>query len=188
MSTHKRLIVVAVFVAAVTGLDAQGTATLVRQRQGVTFAEAWRPIGTGETRVIGQVIDFRQAPVANARVQLRNLNSGTVLAQDETDANGEYAFSVDNPGSYVVEMLMVDGYVVALSNAGALARFETLQTVVMLPGRWEGQLRGMVMPQNVSSFVGMSAATTMTAQTVQIALEQSIQPVNSGEPVSPFKP
>jgi hypothetical protein len=28
----------------------------------------------------------------------------------------------------------------------------------------------------------------MTAQTVQIALEQSIQPVDSGEPVSPFKP
>jgi hypothetical protein len=60
--------------------------------------------------------------------------------------------------------------------------------VVTLPGRWEGQLRGLVMPRNVTNFVGMSAATTMTAQTVQIALEQSIQPVDSGEPVSPFKP
>jgi hypothetical protein len=78
--------------------------------------------------------------------------------------------------------------VVAISNAGALARFETLQTVVILPGRWEGQLRGLVMPQPVTNFVGMSAATTMTAQTVQIALEQSIQPVDSGEPVSPIQP
>ena len=29
---------------------------------------------------------------------------------------------------------MVDGYVLALSNAGSLARYETLQTVVQLPG------------------------------------------------------
>lgn len=188
MSTHKRLIVAALLVSAAAGLDAQGTATLVRQRQGVSFAETWRPIGTGQTRVVGQVIDIRQAPVANARVQLRNLLSGTVEGSKETDANGEYAFAIDNPGSYVVEMTMVDGYVLALSNAGALSRYETLQTVVTLPGRWEGQLRGMVMPRNVTSFVGMSAATTMTAQTVQIALEQSIQPVDSGEPVSPFKP
>ncbi|HEX6164112.1 MAG TPA: carboxypeptidase regulatory-like domain-containing protein [Vicinamibacterales bacterium] len=188
MTTPKRLIVIAMLAAAVAGIDAQGTATLVRQRQGVTFAETWRPIGAADTRIIGQVIDITQTPVANARVQLRNLSNGAVIGQDETDANGEYAFSVDNPGSYVVEMIMVDGYVVALSNAGALARFETLQTVVILPGRWEGQMRGVVMPQPVTNFVGMSAATTMTAQTVQIALEQSIQPVDSGEPVSPFKP
>ena len=188
MSTQKRLIIIALLVAAVAGLDAQGTATLVRQRQGVSFAESWRPIGIGDTKVIGQVIDIRQTPVAYARVQLRNLTNGGIHAQDETDANGEYAFTVDNPGLYVVEMVMVDGYVVALSNAGTLARYETLQTVVVVPGRWEGMSRGVVMPQNVSNFIGMSAATTMTAQTVQIALEQSIQPVDSGEPVSPFKP
>lgn len=187
MTTPKRLIVFAMLVAAAAGLDAQGTATLVRQRQGVSFAESWRPIGTGETRVIGQVIDITQTPVANARVQLRNLITGGVLGQGESDANGEYVFTVDDPGSYVVEMTMA-GNVVAISNAGALARFETLQTVVILPGRWEGQLRGLVMPQPVTNFVGMSAATTMTAQTVQIALEQSIQPVDSGEPVSPIQP
>jgi hypothetical protein len=188
MTTPKRLIVIAILLAAVAGLDAQGTATLMRQRQGVSFAETWRPIGSGQTRVVGQVIDIRQTPVANARVQLRNLVSGAVEGSRDTDTNGGYAFMVDNPGSYVVEMTMVDGYVVALSNAGALSRYETLQTVVTLPGRWEGQLRGLVMPRNVTNFVGMSAATTMTAQTVQIALEQSIQPVDSGEPVSPFKP
>jgi hypothetical protein len=189
MSTQKKFIVFAILIATAAGLDAQGTATLVRPRQGVSFIEAWRPSNTqGDTRIIGQVIDIRQIPVANARVQLRNLLSGLVQQHDETDANGEYQFSVDDPGTYVVEMIMVDGYVIALSNAGALARFETLQTIVQLPGRWEGMGRGMVMPQNMTSFVGMSAATSMTAQTVAIALEQSIQPVDSGEPVSPFKP
>ena len=83
-------------------------------------------------------------------------------------------------------MVRVDGYILALSNAGTLKRFETLQTVVQLPGRWEA--RGMVMPQNLTNFIGMSAAASMTAQTVQIALAQSIQPVDAGEPVSPFKP
>lgn len=188
MSTQQRLIVVALIVSAAAALDAQGTATLIRQRQGVTFAESWRPIGAGQTRVIGHVIDILQTPVSNARVQLRNLLSGSLEGAGATDANGEYTFTVDNPGSYVVEVTMVDGFVVALSNAGALARYETLQTVVTLPGRWDGPLRGMVTPRHATNFVGMSAATTMTAQTVQIALEQSIQPVDSGEPVSPFKP
>ena len=187
MGTHKSLIVAALLIAAVAGLDAQGTATLVRQRQGVNFAEAWKPIGNrGDTRIIGQVVDIRQVPVAYARVQLRNLTNGNVLDQSDTDANGEYAFLVDNPGTYVVEMIMVDGYVIALSNAGALARYETLNTVVQLPGRWEN--RRLVMLQNMTNFFGQSAATSMTAQTVAIALEQSIQPVDSGEPVSPFKP
>jgi hypothetical protein len=188
MRTSKNLILLAILVAAAAGLDAQGTATLIRPRQGVSFAEPWRPNGVADTKVIGQVIDIRQTPVANAPVQLRNLVSGLVQQQGETDANGEYAFSVDNPGTYVVEMVLTDGHVVALSNAGALARFETLQTVVVLPGRWETELRRMVMPQPVTNFLGMSAATTMTARTVQIALEQSVQPVDSGEPVSPHKP
>jgi hypothetical protein len=59
---------------------------------------------------------------------------------------------------------------------------------VTLPGRWETELRRMVMPQRVTNFIGMSAATTMTAQTVQIALEQSVQPMDPGEPVSPSTP
>ncbi|MBY0493723.1 MAG: carboxypeptidase regulatory-like domain-containing protein [Cyanobacteria bacterium] len=187
MGTHKSLIVVALLIASVAGLGAQGTATLVRQRQGVNFAESWRPIGNkGDTRIIGQVVDIRQMPVPHARVQLRNLTNGNVQQQSDTDDNGEYQFLVDNPGTYVVEMIMVDGYIVALSNAGALARYETLNTVVQLPGRWES--RRLVMPQSMTNFFGMSAATSMTAQTVAIALEQSIQPVDSGEPVSPFKP
>jgi len=188
MSTQKSFVLLAILIAAAAGLDAQGRATLVRQRQGVSLAEPWRPALRGDTKIIGQVVDIRQMPVAHAKLQLRNLVNGVVQKGGESDDNGEYQFEVDDPGTYVVEMVMLEGYVLALSNAGALARFETLRTVVQLPGRWEGNLRGMVMPQHVTNFVGMSAATTMTAQTVAIALEQSIQPVDAGEPVSPFKP
>src|SRR5690349_11574471 len=103
MSTRKNLIIVALLFGMIAGLDAQGTATLMRGRQGVSFAETWRPNGTSDTRIVGQVIDIRQAPVAHARVQVRNLISGLVLQKDESDDNGEYRFLVDEPGSYVVE-------------------------------------------------------------------------------------
>ena len=36
-----------------------------------------------------------------------------------------------------------------------------------------------------ASFVGMSAETTMTATTIQIAVDANIKPADSGQPVSP---
>lgn len=186
MSTQRHLIVCALLVLITAGLEAQGTATLVRQRQGVRLAEPWRPSTKSDTKIIGQVVDIRQVPVAYARVQLRNLINGMIQQESASDGAGEYQFTIDDPGTYVVEVVRVDGYIVALSNAGTLLRYETLQTVVHLPGRWEANR--IVMQPKVANFFGMSAAATMTAQTVRIALQQSIQPVDSGEPVSPFKP
>jgi hypothetical protein len=152
---------------------------------GVKFAQPWRPAGiAGDTKIIGTVIDIGHVPVAHAKVQLRSLITGTVQQESETNENGEYEFAVDTSGTYVVEMLTIDGYVVALSNAGSLARFETLRTLVQLPGRWNIQLSNMVMPQNTTSFFGMSAQTTMTSATLNLALDMNIAPVNSGEPVS----
>ena len=153
------------------------------------FVEAWRPTNTtGITRVVGSVIDIRQAPVAYARVQLRNLISGKLTEQGETNENGEYLFVVDDPGTYVVEMTMVDGYVLALSNAGTITRYETLQTVVRLPGRWDTTLNTMRIPQHPANFLGMSAATTMTAATLALAVDMNVAPVDAGEPVSPIQP
>ena len=44
----------------------------------------------------------------------------------------------------------------------------------------------MVMPQNITSFLGMSAQSTMTSQTVAMA-RNAHPPVNSGEPVPHFR-
>lgn len=167
--------------AAQSGNIRLGTTGLVAPR----FAERWRPASLGgETRVIGSVIDIRQVPVAGARVRLRNLANGAVEEEVDSDANGEYQFTVEDSGSYVVEMVIADGNVLALSNAGSLGRYETLRTVVQLPGRWDSQLRAMTVPQNAGSFVGASAANTMTATTLSIAVDQNITPVSAGEPVS----
>jgi hypothetical protein len=84
-----------------------------------------------------------------------------------------------------VEVVGGAGQVVALSNAGALARYETLQTLVRLPGRWDSASRKIELSQNMTSFVGMSAAHTMTAATLTLAIAMDVPPVDPGEAVSP---
>ena len=154
------------------------------ERSAVNFAEAWRPRGTtGVTRVVGTVIDSRQVPVSDATLQLRNLDSGAVEQTTKSQVDGSYAFNLDEPGTFVVEMTLVDGYVIALSNAGSLARYETLQTVVQLAGRWDFARRNMIVSQDISSYFGMSAETTMTAGTMQLAGD--VPSTDPGIPVSP---
>lgn len=159
---------------------------LMSAETSLKFVQPWRPATvTGETQIIGTVIDIRHVPVANAKVRLRNLHTGRIEQEAETNEKGEYRFLVVEPGTYVVEMVMAGGTIIALSNAGALARYETLQTVVQLPGRWNLQTRNVDRIQNVSDFVGMSSALTMTAATLTMAVEQNITPRDAGEPVSP---
>ena len=183
----RRLILAALCALAFTG----GTSLLAQQGfipapTGVRRAEPWRPAaGTGDTRIIGTVIDIHQQPVSYARVQLRNLANGVVEQETTANVNGEYAFTVANPSSYVVEMVMVDGYIVALSNAGTVGSYETMQTVVQLPGRWDAPSGRVVLPQNVSSFFGMSSQSTMTAASLQLAADMNISTADPGEPVSP---
>jgi hypothetical protein len=135
--------------------------------------------------VIGTVIDILQVPVAYARVQLRDLKSGIVLANGDTDQLGEYEFTQVEPGTYVVEMLVGDNYIVALSNAGTLARYATLNTVVQLPGRWDTKLRTVIGIVAVSNFFGIGSNNSMTASTLNMAADHEIRPVDAGEPVSP---
>jgi hypothetical protein len=179
-------------IAALCALCLTGGTSLLAQQgfipapSGVRRAETWRPVsGTGETRIIGTVIDITQTPVAFARVQLRNLATGVVEQETTANANGEYSFTVINPSSYVVEMVTADGQVIALSNAGTVARYETLQTMVQLPGRWDAPRSRVVVPQNVSDYFGMSSQATMTASTLQLAADLDIAAADPGEPVSP---
>lgn len=161
--------------------------SLVPPDSSLKFVQVWRPTTTvtGQTQIIGVVIDIRQIPVAHAKVRLRNLNTGRVEQDAETNDKGEYAFQILEPGTFVVEMVLTDGRIIALSNAGALARYETLQTVVQLPGRWDIASNTMEFTTNVSNFVGMSSALTMTAATLTLAVEQNVTPLDAGEPVSP---
>jgi hypothetical protein len=145
----------------------------------------WQPADGTATRVIGAVVDVTQAPVSYARVQLRNLGNGLVLASADTNEAGEYAFDVTDPGTYVVEMLVLDHHVLALSNAVSLRRYETLRTLIRLAGRWDFASRTMFMPASPTAFFGMGSANSMTSSTITLAAEADVPPVDAGEPVSP---
>ena len=188
MTRKTTMALVALLIAVTAPLTAQGTARrIVPQQAGFKFLAPWRPtyVGAGGTKIVGTVVDIRQVPVAKAKVRLRDLDRGVILGESETNGNGEYEFLTLEPGTYVVEMVLVDGKVIALSNAGALQRYETLNTVVQLPGRWDVATENVTMPGSVISFVGASSQMTMTAVTVGIAATTNITPTDAGEPVSP---
>jgi len=188
---NKRILaVVSGFVLlAGAGLTAQRTSVRLvpPPAPGVRLIEVWRA-NQGETKIVGTVLDIRQEPVAYAKLRLRNLSTGAVQQEGQSDGNGQYVFVVETSGTYVVEMVLSDGYVVALSNAGTLARSEILQTVIRLPGRWDASVGTMRFPQNPTTFLGMSAATTMTAATISMAVVENVTPMDAGEPVSAIRP
>ena len=182
----KTKIAAALCVLSLTGTTLIAQQSFIPARQGVRRAEALRPAtGPRDIRITGSVIDISQQPVAYARVQLRNLLIGVVEQETTANANGEYEFTVANPSTYVVEMVVLDGYVVALSNAGSVGSYEMMQTVVQVPGRWDAPNGRVIMPQNVSNFFGMSSQATMTATTLQLAADMNIATSDPGEPVSP---
>ena len=188
MTRKTTLTLVALLIAVTAPLTAQGTAKrMVPQQAGFKFLAPWRPANarSGATRIVGTVVDIRQVPVSKAKVRLRDLDKGIILGESDTNGNGEYEFEVPEPGTFVVEMVLLNGQVIALSNAGALARYETLNTVVQLPGRWDVASQNVAMSADLRGFVGASSEVTMTSITVGIATTTNITPADAGEPVSP---
>lgn len=187
----KKHVSMAVMGLILAGITISAEQTFVPPPSSLKFAEPWRPASNGnlgETRIIGTVIDIRQVPVANVRVQLRDLDTSLVEAQAVTSDNGEYEFIVTKGGSYIVEMVLVDGVVVALSNAGSLALHETLQTAIILPGRWDMGRRHLEFHRNLDFDRVTLGSVGSVNSTLVLAANGSVRPVDSGEPVSPCIP
>ncbi len=179
---RNKFYIVCLGLIVVTSASALAQQGFVPPQSGARFFERYRPESAGDTRIVGSVIDIHQVPVGYARLQLRDLSNGRVDQEGTSNENGEYEFTVLQPSTYVVEM-QVDGLVVALSNAAPIARYETLRTLIQLPGRWSN--RGIVRDENVATYLGVSGQLTMTSRTLEMAIEQNITPRDSGEPVSP---
>ena len=183
--------------AIVILIGAAGIVVSAEQRRGeivlvrppvspLKFAGVWRPPGSTDTRVVGSIIDITQVPVAYAHVQLRDLRNGGVVANADTNDKGEYEFAVIEPGTFVVEMVLSNYQVVGVSNAGTLSRYQTLQTRIQLPGRWNFNSGAMMMMRvPATSFFGNGAANSVTSSTLAMASGAAIGPQDPGEPVSP---
>ena len=188
MSTRKTIAIIGLVIATSTTLGAQlgtisragGTKPALRFNEPLPSAPAAR-----ETMIVGMVIDVSQVPVPGAMVRLRDIVSGDVVQESQANDNGEYRFLVAEPGTYVVEMVLPNGHVAALSNAAALERFQTLETLVQLAGHWNSVDRTVGAPYRPMDIFGASGARTLTADTLIIAVQRNISALDAGEPVSP---
>lgn len=70
------------------------------------------------------------ASIPYARVVLRNIRTGQVLAQTTANADGQFTFTDVEANSYIVELLGADGAVVATSSMLTIARGELRLTEV----------------------------------------------------------
>jgi hypothetical protein len=172
-----------ILAAGATAIAQQG---FVPPQGGARFLERYRPANaTRDARIIGTVTDSTQMLVKNAQLRLRDLSTGQVPQAGTSNDSGEFEFTVLDPGTYVVEMVSAGGLVVAVSTAGTLARYETFETRVQIPGRWDYGTQGIEFDRSAATYLGVSSQLTMTARTLELAIEQNITPRDSGEPVSP---
>jgi len=151
----------------------------------VRLLEPLKPQGRGDTKIVGKIIDMRRSPVVSAHVQLRDLSNGHIVQDSLSGQQGEYEFTVSEAGTYVVEMVGGVGQVIALSNAGSLMLFQTMNTFIQVPGRWDVSHDTLIPQRSMTSFFGMSTQNTMTAATLLAATNFNVAPAAAGEPVSP---
>ncbi|MFL6280559.1 MAG: carboxypeptidase-like regulatory domain-containing protein [Vicinamibacterales bacterium] len=85
--------------------------------------------------VRGVVWNTDNSPVANARVRLRNLDSGRVVSTNEASGIGQFVFEAVARGSYLVELVSDNGKVVAVGPSFRVGPRETVSTIVRLPSR-----------------------------------------------------
>jgi hypothetical protein len=80
-------------------------------------ADAAQPGGT----IAGIVRDAQGQMLPNVKLQLRNVDTGQVVAKTRAGADAAYQFTGVAPGNYIVEIVDDSGKVIGLSAAMALA-------------------------------------------------------------------
>jgi hypothetical protein len=128
------------------------------------------PIASTGT-VVGSAWKGDTTPYPQARIRLRNAQTGRGVARTEADAEGRFRFADINPGAYVVELLSDQDKVLAVGDLFGVAAGAETATLVRLSSKtpWYG------------GFFGNAAAAAITAaSTLGVTAVGS-----SGRPVSP---
>jgi hypothetical protein len=129
-------------------------------RAGLIAAARTQPMGLGQAAapltISGTL--FRPdgtTPAANVGVQLRNVDTGQIVAKTVTDQAGQFVFPAQAAGLYVVEILDQDGKVLAV---GAPLQLSTtpLTTSLMMPAATAGAGAGFF---TSTTFIVLSAIT-----------------------------
>ncbi len=91
------------------------------------------PIETGVVR--GVVWNGDHSPIGNAKVRLRNIETGRVVSATETSADGQFLVAKIAKGSYLAELVSDNGKVLAVGSAFRMGPGETVSTIIRLPTR-----------------------------------------------------
>jgi Carboxypeptidase regulatory-like domain len=90
--------------------------------------------GGPSAAVAGTVRRANMRVVANASVQIRNVESGDISGRSTTDDAGAFAFAGLGPGNYVVEVVDATGKVLGIGTPFSLGAGGTASASVILTG------------------------------------------------------
>ena len=98
------------------------------------------PAAARATSIQGNAWTATNAPIAGARLRLRNVSSGRIQAATIANEAGQFMFVNIEPGTYLVELVNESASVLAVSHVFTIAADETVATFVRLGTRAPGLL------------------------------------------------
>jgi hypothetical protein len=150
--TRAVVILAACLAVTVTALDAAPPPA----KAGARVAAA----SSRSTVVMGSAWGPNNTPIPGARLQLRNVVNGKIVARAIADDAGRFAFANLEGGTYVVEMINDAGKIVSIGHAFGVAPGESVATFVRL---------GTKTPWLPSFFSNTATAFSNTATAVTTA-------------------
>ena len=152
---------------------------------GVTLASSPRPLekrepgtvvrndnpGVDNAIVLGTAWKADNTPLAEARVRLRDVQTGTIVANTIANANGEFRFDGVDDGAYIIELVTDRGWVRAIGKLFGVKSGRNIATSVRLSGK---------VPWFPGFFGNAAADAVMAASRVGVTAIGS-----NGQPASP---
>jgi hypothetical protein len=127
---------------------------------------------SGQAVIRGVAVDAGSKPVANAKVQLRNLGTRAVDQVGLANQLGEFSFVIRPETPYVVELADVSGQIVAVGDVIIAHVGDVASATVALPTRIAG-MAGLF-TETAGSVV--SAATSMGITAVEATVLPFVSP------------
>ena len=107
--------------------------------------------GQGTGKISGLARDAQAQVLPGVKVQLRNVDTGQLVATTNAAANGAFEFAGLNPGNYIVEIVDNSGKIIGLSPATALAAGGAI-TGLVVSASASGALAGVAAAGGAGAF------------------------------------
>jgi hypothetical protein len=130
-------------------------------------------VGVGSTMVSGAAFHADNTPIPRAKLRLRSIESGAIAGATDANGAGQFVFKDMVPGIYIVELVSTNARILAISNALAIARGESLTTFVRETSR-PASLRDLFANSSVaiSSAAAAMGVTAVSPQAIRPASPQ----------------